>query len=78
MEWIIESYDRRTDRDGENHFTTEDAFIRASEDLLRNAWRVVHRPKSILSDSRDSLAALVGSGYKPPSGDPQTAVHGHL
>jgi hypothetical protein len=32
MEWIIESYDRRTDRDGENRFTTEDAFIRASED----------------------------------------------
>jgi hypothetical protein len=39
MEWIIESYDRRTDRDGENRFTTEDAFIRAGEDLLRNAWR---------------------------------------
>jgi hypothetical protein len=26
MEWIIESYDRRTDRDGENRFTTEVAF----------------------------------------------------
>ena len=23
MEWVIESYDRRTDRDGENRFTTE-------------------------------------------------------
>ena len=37
MEWVIESYDRRTDRDGEHTFTTEAAFIRASEDLLRNA-----------------------------------------
>jgi hypothetical protein len=39
MDWIIESYDRRTDRDGENRFTTEVAFIRAAEDLLRNVWR---------------------------------------
>ena len=36
MEWVIESYDRRTDRDGEHTFTTEAAFIRASENLLRN------------------------------------------
>jgi hypothetical protein len=27
MEWVIESYDRRTDRDGENRFTTEVAFM---------------------------------------------------
>jgi hypothetical protein len=38
-EWIIESYDRRTDRDGESRFTTEAAFIRAREDLLRNGGR---------------------------------------
>jgi hypothetical protein len=25
MEWVIESYDRRTDRDGEHTFTTEAA-----------------------------------------------------
>ena len=36
MEWVIESYDRRTDRDAENRFTTEVAFVRAREDLLRN------------------------------------------
>jgi hypothetical protein len=36
MEWVIESYDRRTDRDVENRFTTEVAFVRAGEDLLRN------------------------------------------
>jgi hypothetical protein len=39
MEWVIESYDRRTDRDGQNRFTTEDAFIKAGEDLLRNGRR---------------------------------------
>jgi hypothetical protein len=39
MEWIIESYDRRTDRDGESRFTTEAAFIRAGEGLLRNGGR---------------------------------------
>jgi hypothetical protein len=39
MEWVIESYDRRTNRDGENRFTTEVAFIRAGEDLLRNNGR---------------------------------------
>ena len=39
MEWIIESYDRRTDRDGEIRFTTEAAFIRAGEGLLRNGGR---------------------------------------
>jgi hypothetical protein len=36
MEWIIESYDRGTDRDGENRFTTEGTFISAAEDLLRD------------------------------------------
>jgi hypothetical protein len=39
MEWIIESYDRRTDRDGENRFPTESAFIRATEDLLGNVGK---------------------------------------
>jgi hypothetical protein len=36
MEWIIESYDRRTDRDGQNRFTSESAFISAAEELLGN------------------------------------------
>ena len=39
MEWVIESYDRRTDRDGQHRFATEDAFIKAGEDLLRNGRR---------------------------------------
>jgi hypothetical protein len=39
MEWIIESYDRRTDRDGQNRFTSEIAFISAADELLRNSWR---------------------------------------
>jgi hypothetical protein len=36
MEWIIESYDRRTDRDSQNRFTSESAFICAAEELLRS------------------------------------------
>jgi hypothetical protein len=39
MEWIIESYDRRTDRDGQNRFTSESAFISAAEELLGNIWK---------------------------------------
>jgi hypothetical protein len=39
MEWILNSYDRRTDRDRENRFTTEAAFIAAGQDLLRDVWR---------------------------------------
>jgi hypothetical protein len=39
MEWIIESYDRRTDRDGQDRFTSESAFISAAEELLGNIWK---------------------------------------
>lgn len=39
MEWVLNSYDRRTDRDGQNWFTTEAAFLAAGQDLLSNAWR---------------------------------------
>ena len=39
MEWIINSYDRRTDRDGQNRFTTEADFIMAAKDLLFDVWR---------------------------------------
>jgi hypothetical protein len=39
MEWIIESYDRRTDRDAESRFATESAFIDAGEQLLGNIWK---------------------------------------
>ena len=37
MEWIIESYDRRTDRDGQNRFTSES--VCAAEELLGNIWK---------------------------------------
>ena len=40
MELIIESYDRRTDREGQNRFTSESAFISAAEELLGNIWKV--------------------------------------
>ena len=39
MEWIIESYDRMTDRDGQNRFASESAFISAAEELLGNVWK---------------------------------------
>ena len=39
MEWIIDSYDRRTDRDGQNRFTSEGAFFSAAEELLVNIWK---------------------------------------
>ena len=39
MEWVIESYDRRTDRDAEHSFATESAFISAAEELLGNNWK---------------------------------------
>ena len=39
MEWIIESYDRKTDRDLENRLTSESAFISAAEELFRNTWK---------------------------------------
>ncbi len=39
MEWVLNSYDRRTDRDGQKRCTTEAAFIAAGQDLLRDAWR---------------------------------------
>ena len=65
MEWVIESYDRRTDRDGENRFTTEVAFIRACEDLLRNAWRgfvsATLPDGTIVRDER-ALRALIAAG----------------
>lgn len=36
MEWIIESYDRRRDRDGQDRFTSESAFVSGAEELLGN------------------------------------------
>jgi hypothetical protein len=39
MEWIVESYDRRTDRDGQKRFTSESAFIGAAEEILGNIWK---------------------------------------
>jgi hypothetical protein len=55
MEWIIESYDRRTDRDGQNRFTSESAFISAAEELLRNIWKGF--VSATLPDSRSSMKA---------------------
>jgi hypothetical protein len=64
MEWVINSYDRRTDRDGQNRFTTEDAFVAAGQDLLRDVWRGF--VSAILPDGTEvkdvrALRAIVGA-----------------
>ena len=63
MEWIIESYDRRTDRDGQNRFTSESAFISAAEELLSNIRKgfvSANLPDgTVLDESSDESASLV-------------------
>jgi hypothetical protein len=64
MEWVIESYDRRTDRDDQNRFTTEDAFIKAGEDLLRNGRRgfvSATLPDGIIVRDEPALRALIAA-----------------
>ena len=69
MEWVIESYDRRTDQDGENRFTTEVAFTRAGEDLLRNGRRgfvsATLPDGTIVRDERALRALIAASSVGP-------------
>jgi hypothetical protein len=58
MEWIIESYDRRTDRDSQNRFTSESAFISAAEELLGNIWKGF--VSATLPDGRASMRRRCG------------------
>jgi hypothetical protein len=65
MEWVINSYDRRTDRDRQSRFTTEAAFIAAAGDLLRDVWRGF--VSAILPDGTEikdagALRAMIGEG----------------
>ena len=39
MEWVLNTYGRHTDRDGQHRFATEAGFIAACQDLLRDVWR---------------------------------------
>ena len=68
MEWVIESYDRRTDRDGEHTFTTEAAFIRAGEDLLCNGRRgfvsATLPDGTIVRDERELRALIAASAVR--------------
>ena len=69
MEWITESYDRRTDRDGENRFTTEVAFMRAGEDLLRNGGRrfvSATLPDGTIVQNEPALPALIAASAVGP------------
>ena len=62
MEWIIESYDRRTDRDGENRYTTESAFMSAAEELLRDVRRgfvSARLPDGMVLDEQQLRALIV-------------------
>jgi hypothetical protein len=64
MEWVIRSYDRRTDRDGENRFTTEGAFLSAAEDLLRNVVKgfvSATLPDGTLVGDEATLRALIAT-----------------
>jgi hypothetical protein len=64
MEWVIESYDRGTDRDREKRFTTEVAFIRAAEDLLRNGSRAfvsATLPNGTIVRDEPALRALIAA-----------------
>ena len=64
MEWVIESYDRRTDRDAENRFTTEVAFVRAGEDLLRNGEKgfvSATLPDGTIVRDEQALRALIAA-----------------
>ena len=65
MEWIIESYDRKTDRDGENRFTSESAFLSGADELLRNIWRgfvsATLPDGTVVRDER-ALRALIAAG----------------
>ena len=67
MDWIIESYDRRTDRVGENRYTTESAFIDAAEELLRNIWKGLVSaglPDGRVLDQAQLRALIVGQRTK--------------
>jgi hypothetical protein len=64
MEWIINSYDRRTDRDGQNRFTTEADFIMAAKDLLFDVWRGFESailPDGTLVKGEGALRALLAA-----------------
>ena len=64
MEWIIESYNRKTDQDGENRYGTESAFFSAAEELLRSILQGFERATlpdgTIVRDER-ALRALIAA-----------------
>jgi len=65
MAWIIRRYDRSTDRDGEEAFTTEAAFLRAADDLLHNkrmGFDSAVLPDGTLVKGEGALRALIAAG----------------
>ena len=67
MEWTIESYDRRTDRDSQMCYTTESVFISAAEELLHDIGRGFVSARlpdgSILNEAQ--LQALIERNGQP-------------
>jgi hypothetical protein len=69
MEWIIESYDRKTDLDGENRYTTESAFVSAAEELLRSilkGFESATLPDGTIVRDEQALRALISARAVPP------------
>lgn len=64
MQWIINSYDQRTDQDGQRRFTTEADFVRAAEDLLRdllNGFESAILPDGTVIKDEGALRAIIRS-----------------
>ena len=69
MEWIINSYDRRTDRDGQNRFTTEAAFIIGATHLLRDrdkGFESATLPDGTVVQSEGALKAIIAASPTAP------------
>ena len=70
MEWIIESYDRGTDRDGESRYATESAFVRAAAELFHNVRRgfvSARLPDGRVLDEAGLRAMVAGASADRPA-----------
>jgi hypothetical protein len=64
MEWIINSYDQRTDQDGEHRYTTEAAFMMAADHLLHDVSKGFESavlPNGTVIKGEDALRAFIAT-----------------
>ena len=69
MEWIINSYDQRTDQDGQHRFATEADFIKAAKGLLRdslNGFESAILPDGTMIKDEVALRAIIAAGPTAP------------